>query len=75
MEIIGPLKKCIHLSIDESNIKIITKYTNGFHSLIKKEVVMFEVKTLNETCKKAMYIETKYHKKSIDVSSTYEMDA
>ena len=35
------------------------KYINGLVIHIIKQVILFEVKTLDEACKKAMYIEGK----------------
>jgi len=36
------------------------KYIDKLFSHFKKEVILFEVKTLNEVCKKPLYIESKH---------------
>jgi hypothetical protein len=43
-----------------------TKYINGLFNYIRKEMILFDVKPLEEACKKAMYIEGKHGRKSID---------
>ena len=46
------------------------KYLSRLHSHIKKEVILFEVKNLDEACKKAMYMEAKHGKKPDEGAST-----
>jgi hypothetical protein len=51
------------------------KYLSGLHSHIKKEVILFEVKTLDEACKKAMYVKAKHGKRPLETASTSKSES
>lgn len=51
-----------------------TKYISGLHNRIRRDVVLFEVKAVDEACKKSMYTGTKHVKKSIGAGGTFKIE-